>query len=131
MPELTPAPACTATLAPSATIFLTVSGVAATRGSPASVSAITATFINPPPARRVRSRQEICHEYEDHDDDCQRYFYQRDEIAVRLFVSGIIVARRVRVLDLSMIGHFISPNGRGASSVMFPLISGLPWPAKA
>jgi hypothetical protein len=45
MPDFTPAPGSTATSAPSAIIFLTVSGVAATRGSPASVSAATAIFI--------------------------------------------------------------------------------------
>jgi hypothetical protein len=84
---------------------LTVSGVAATRGSSVPVSAITATFINPPLARRVSSRQEICHEYEDHDDDGERHLHQRDEIAVRQFVSGIIIASCGRVLDLSVIGH--------------------------
>src|SRR6516225_5983762 len=105
MSDLTPAPACTATVAPSATIFLTVSGVAATRGSSASVSAITATFMNPPPARRVRSRQEKCHKYQDHDDDRERHFNQRNETAVHLFVSGIIIASCARVLDLGVIGH--------------------------
>src|SRR5215471_10232699 len=105
MPDLTPAPACTATVAPSATIFLTVSGVAATRASSASVSAITATFIDPPPAGRVSSRQKNCHEYEDHDDDRERYLHQRDEIAIHLFVSGIVIARCGRVLDLGVIGH--------------------------
>src|SRR5262252_4796613 len=102
MPDLTPAPACTATVAPSATIFLTVSGVAATRGSSASASAITATFINPPSARRVSSRQEKCHEDKDHDDDRQRHL---NEIAIRLFVSGIVITSCGRVLDLSVIGH--------------------------
>ena len=39
-----------------------------------------------------------------------RHFHQRDEIAVRLFVSGVIVARRSRVFDLTVVGHPISPN---------------------
>src|SRR5262245_45368998 len=105
MPDLTPAPACTATVAPRATIFLTVSGVAATRGSSASVSAITATFINPPPARRVRSGEKISHQNKDYDDDRERHLHQRDEIAIRQFVSGQIIASCARVLDLGAVGH--------------------------
>src|SRR6202034_3572740 len=115
MPDLNPAPGSTATSAPRPTIFLTVSGVAATRGSPESVSATTATFINPPTAAMagnqpmsvfaVRSRQEIRHPDNNDDDDCHRHFHQRDEIAVRLFMSGVIVARRKRVLDFTVIGH--------------------------
>src|SRR5882724_3505605 len=38
IPDASPAPASTATLAPSPISFFTVSGVAATRGSPASIS---------------------------------------------------------------------------------------------
>src|SRR5882757_2842840 len=45
MPEALPAPRATMTSAPSALNFLTVSGVAATRGSPASVSRATAIRI--------------------------------------------------------------------------------------
>src|ERR1700685_522613 len=41
MPDFTPAPGSTTTSAPSAFIFLTVSGVAATRGSAASLSRAT------------------------------------------------------------------------------------------
>src|SRR5882757_5393046 len=50
MPEPMPAPRVTATSAPSALNFLTVSGVAATRGSPASVSRATAIRIHVFPA---------------------------------------------------------------------------------
>src|ERR1700692_4800666 len=115
MPDLIPAPGSTATSAPRPIIFLTVSGVAATRGSPASVSAATATFINPPTAARpaladvgilrFRSSQENRHQDKDGDDHRHDDFHQGDEIAVRLFVSGVIVARCSRVFDLGVIGH--------------------------
>jgi hypothetical protein len=52
-PDFLPAPGSTATSAPSATIFLIVSGVAAACGSPASLSAATAIFMLPP--TRVRA----------------------------------------------------------------------------
>src|ERR1700751_4975653 len=102
MPDLIPAPASTATAAPSPIIFLTVSGVAATRGSPPSVSAITATFIDPPTARlgsaplpvnAIRSRQEKCHQDEDGNDNRQRDLHQGHKIAIGMFLSGIIIAR--------------------------------------
>src|SRR5258708_5737008 len=54
MPDLVPAPGSTATSAPSAFIFLTVSGVAATRSSPASTSRATAMRIHPSPRERRR-----------------------------------------------------------------------------
>src|SRR5581483_6337419 len=50
MPDFTPAPGSTATSAPSALSFLTVSGVAATRSSSGSSSAAMATFMMPPAA---------------------------------------------------------------------------------
>src|SRR5271154_5171053 len=115
-PDLIPAPGSTATSAPSPIIFLTVSGVAATRGSPASVSAATATFMIPPTAARPLSGrcryssgsgQENRHQDQDRDDDCHHHFHQRDEIAVGLFVSGVVVARCGCVFDLAMVGHRI------------------------
>src|SRR5437667_6312489 len=100
MPDFTPAPGSTATCAPSATIFLTVSGVAATRGSPGSVSAAIAIFMRPPtaagqcgrlatgaaPQRSSRSGQEISHEDKDGDDDGDIPFHQREEPLVHTLV---------------------------------------------
>src|SRR5689334_9713806 len=114
MPDLTPAPGSTATSAPSAVIFLMVSGVAATRGSPASTSAATATFMIPPTAasrvvgsmglsRRLPgppeaatpfgSDEEDGHENDDDDDGREHAFHQIDEIAVGLLMGLVIVAR--------------------------------------
>src|SRR5215469_14514735 len=60
MPDFTPAPVSTATSAPSARIFFTVSAVAATRGSAGSISAGTATFMMPPTAAGLgTSRQDV------------------------------------------------------------------------
>src|SRR6201996_7452465 len=53
-PDLIPAPGSTAISTPSALNFLTVSGVAATRGSEASISLATAIFIGPPAAQGPR-----------------------------------------------------------------------------
>src|ERR1700741_603036 len=53
-PDLMPAPGSTATSAPSALNFLTVSGDAATRGSDGSISLATAIFMRPPLARTRR-----------------------------------------------------------------------------
>src|SRR5690349_8054248 len=53
MPDLTPAPGSMATSAPSAIIFFTVSGVAATRGSAGSISTGMAIFMG----ARCSSRQ--------------------------------------------------------------------------
>src|SRR5512138_757988 len=50
-PDLMPAPGSTATSAPSALNFFTVSGDAATRGSDGSISLATAIFMRPPLAR--------------------------------------------------------------------------------
>ena len=33
------------------------------------------------------------------------HFHQRDEVAVGLFVSGIIIARCSRIFDFGVIGH--------------------------
>src|SRR5262249_51994834 len=54
-PDLTPAPGSTATSAPSALIFFTVSGDAATGGSDGSISLATAIFMRPPLARDTRT----------------------------------------------------------------------------
>src|SRR5215469_1404410 len=57
-PDLRPAPGSTATSAPSALNFFTVSGEAATRGSAGSISLATAIFMGPPDgARRAQYRR--------------------------------------------------------------------------
>src|SRR5579871_3263562 len=55
-PDLIPAPGSTATSAPSALNFFTVSGDAATRGSDGSISLATAIFMGPPAARKTHRR---------------------------------------------------------------------------
>ena len=45
-------------------------------------------------------------------DDRHDDFHQGDEIPVRLFVRGVIVARRSRVFDLAVIGHTIVSKHR-------------------
>src|SRR5882672_6727765 len=54
-PDLMPAPGSTATSAPSALNFFTVSGDAATRGSDGSISLATAIFMRPPAPRGSRT----------------------------------------------------------------------------
>src|ERR1700744_5895290 len=54
-PDLIPAPGSTATSTPKALNFLTVSGLAATRGSDGSISLATAIFMEPPAARGTRA----------------------------------------------------------------------------
>src|ERR1700735_3376074 len=117
MPDFMPAPGSTATAAPSPLIFLTVSGTAATRGSPASVSATTATFMIPPMAaayarpattdwimeRRLGEKNR--HQDHDGDDDAHDHLHQGDEVLVGLLVGGVIVAVCGCVLDFSMVGH--------------------------
>src|ERR1700691_4072392 len=109
-----PAPGSTVTSAPRPMSFLTVSGVAATRGSPESVSAAIATFINPPtaawPANRpmsvcvVRSTEEIRHQDNDGGDHCDHHLRQANESLVGSFMSGVIVALRGRIFDFGVIG---------------------------
>src|SRR4051812_16047513 len=108
MPDFTPAPGCTATSAPSPIIFLTVSGVAATRGSDGSASAATAIFIMPPTAARShrrrceasgceepnRSGQEIGHPDQDDDDKSQGPFHERQKTQIGLLMRGIVIAVR-------------------------------------
>src|SRR5262245_16111213 len=53
-PDFSPAPGSTATSAPSALNFFTVSGDAATRGSDGSISLATAIFMRPPLAQTRR-----------------------------------------------------------------------------
>src|ERR1700704_1020163 len=103
MPDLTPAPGCTATSAPSPIIFFTVSGVAATRGSDGSASAATAIFIMPPTAAPLwraggprggepdRSGQKIGHSGNNDDDKAAHPLYQRDEVQIGLLVRGVVV----------------------------------------
>src|SRR5581483_4365237 len=58
-PDLRPAPGSTATSAPSALNFLTVSGEAATRGSEGSISLATAIFMSPPDSARRAHRTSV------------------------------------------------------------------------
>src|SRR3984885_8272630 len=118
MPDFIPAPGSTATSAPRPSIFLTVSGVAATRGSPASISAATAIFIVPPVTKLTSAaapRQTVAackfrlgekKRHQDHNDDDHREsgFHQGYEISVGLLVRGQIVPSRCRVFDIGMIG---------------------------
>src|SRR5690348_16378901 len=114
MPDFTQAPVSTTTSAPRPLSFLTVSGVAATRGSAASTSAGTAIFID---ATRGSSRtagggvsggvsdQEISHQAQQDDEETDHPFGERDEILVGPFVLGIVVAVSRRVFDLTVVGH--------------------------
>src|SRR5258708_24788878 len=104
MPDLMPAPGCTATSAPSPIIFLTVPGVAATRGSDGSASAATAIFIMPPTAARMwralgprggepdRSGQKNGHSDDNEDDKATHPFHQLDEVQIGLLVGSVVVA---------------------------------------
>src|SRR5262249_39982184 len=74
---------------------------------------ITATFMNPPTdgvaccrRRYLRSRQEKRHKDENDHHNRERNLHRRDKTPIRLFVSGIIVTRCDRVLDLGVLGHF-------------------------
>jgi hypothetical protein len=58
----------------------------------------------------VKSTQEIRHQDNDGGDGDDHHLRYADESVVRLFVSGVIVAIRCRVLDFSVIGHRLSPN---------------------
>src|SRR6187399_1550673 len=109
MPDFTPAPVSTTISAPSAFSFLTVSGVAATRGSAASTSAGTAIFMEPPRGRE-RSNEEIGHQDEQDNEENDAPFGQRDEHRVGGLVLGIIIAVRRRVFDLTVVGHLDSPH---------------------
>src|SRR5918996_1279223 len=122
MPDLTPAPGSTATSAPSPIIFLTVSGVAATRGSDGSDSAPTAIFMLPLTAPFGRSiwwltkaarsgkppglDQEVGHPGHDEDDDDDPPFHQRQEVQVGLLVGGVVVAVRDRIFRGAVRGHY-------------------------
>src|ERR1044072_2470067 len=112
MPDFTPAPVSTTTSAPSAFIFLTVAGVAATRGSAGSASAGTAIFMMPPvrgAVWQVGSDEEIGHQSEQDNQENDAPLGHRDEHRVGGFVLGIIVAVRRRVFDLTVVGHLDSP----------------------
>src|SRR6185312_15345965 len=123
-----PAPGSTATSAPSAISFLTVSGVAATRGSSGSVSAAIAIFMTPPEdkedhygrtgqrprmplggPRSCGSGQEIGHKAEDQHDDDEVPLQQFDEQFVGTLVRVVIIARGGRVFDHAVVGHRDSP----------------------
>src|SRR5215213_9541754 len=119
MPDLTPAPGCTATSAPSPIIFLTVSGVAATRGSDGSDSAATAIFIMPPTAARCprgcsrsplgrepnRLRQKIGHPDQDDDDKSHDPFHERQKAQIGLLMGGVVIALRYRIFGGAVRGH--------------------------
>src|SRR5579862_7675254 len=126
-----------ATSAPSPAIFLTVSGVAATRGSSASISAGTATFIFPPasaflkprvggqlgpyetarrpqpataPQRaRYRSGEEVRHQNQNDDHHRDGSPHQPDKQMIGPFMSGHVVAAGARVFDLAVVGHRFPP----------------------
>src|SRR5215213_2209474 len=109
MPDFTPAPLCTTTSAPSALIFFTVSGVAATRGS-GSVSAGIATFMRPP--RRPSSRngpagsdEEISHPEQEDDQEADDPFRHRQKQVIGALVLGVVVPVRRCVLDLAVVDH--------------------------
>src|SRR5712671_5808885 len=110
MPDFTPAPVSTIT-SPNAFIFLIVSGVAATRGSPGSVSAGTAIFMMPLASeeRREGSDEEISHQAQQDDQKADAPFGQRDERRVGVLVFRIVVAVRRCVFDLTVVGHLDSP----------------------
>src|ERR1700742_2117594 len=94
--DLRPAPGSTATSAPSALNFFTVSGDTATRGSAGSISLATAIFMRPPDAARrahktrvapscrgatsrERSDQEDRHQDQDDDHGARAVLHQLDE----------------------------------------------------
>src|SRR6478735_8997633 len=92
MQAVSPAPRSTATLAPSAMNFLTVSGVAATRVSPAARSCRTAMRIaaaGPVPGSSGNQEHD---EQGDQGDHRQRPFEQVDEPAVGLLVCLQVIA---------------------------------------
>src|SRR5882757_7452440 len=106
------------TSAPSAFIFFTVSGVAATRGSAGSTSAGIATFIRPPrrdqlrPDHRPRgkiagSNEEVSHQNEENHKETDDPLRQRDEEAIHPLVFRIVIAVSGRVFDLAVVGHVV------------------------
>src|SRR5262249_22548997 len=107
-----------ATSAPRLTIFLTVSGVAATRGSPASISSGMAIFMMPPRGCRTGatgrrgsgSDEEIGHQDEQDDDERNARLGQRQKHPIGIFMLGIVVACCGRVFDLAVVGHCSPPN---------------------
>src|ERR1700693_1306404 len=114
-----PAPGSTATCAPRPISFLTVSGVAATRGSLVSASAGIAIFMLPPTRAwsseaalqrqygRERSGEEIGHQNEQDDHEGDAHFGELQKKPIRVFVLGIVVAGRRRVFDLAVVGHLV------------------------
>ena len=70
---------------------------------------LTLTGLAPLPvhatSNAIRSRQEKCHQDEDDNDDRQTDLHQGHEVAIGMFVSGIIIARCGRIFDLSVFGH--------------------------
>src|SRR6476660_2769083 len=115
MPDFIPAPACTATSAPSPMYFLTVSGVAATRVSVGSGSVGTAIRIKVSakrrqtagrPARALGSERQEGKDDEDDDAvDCAP-LHQREEAPIGPLVLGIIhICMRGR--ENLLFGHFL------------------------
>src|SRR5262245_24615292 len=110
-----------ATSAPRPISFLTVSGVAATRGSPASISRGMAIFMMPPRGcrppsdrpPRIWSDEEISHQDEQDDDEGNAGFGEREEHPVGVLVFRIVIAGCGRVFDLAMVGHVRSPRCSG------------------
>src|SRR6185295_17493971 len=121
MPDLIPAPGSIATSAPRPISFLTVSGVAAPRGTEESVSAPIAIFMLPLAAERSGhglvaglvarattdsiSDQEVGHSDHNEDDHPHAPFHQGDEVQIGLLVGGIVVALRDRIFRGVVRGH--------------------------
>src|SRR6478735_6204513 len=92
MLAVSPAPRSTATVAPSAMNFFTVSGVAETRVSPAARSCRTAMRMPAPGAAAVSSGNQDDDEHGDQHDHRQRPPEQAEEPAVGLLVCLHVVS---------------------------------------
>src|SRR6476620_1729607 len=129
MPDFIPAPACTATSAPSPMYFLTVSGVAATRNTEGSGSVGTAIRIKVSakrrqtagrPARALGSKRQEGKDDEDDDAvDCAP-LHQREEAPIGPLVLGIIHICMPGRENL-LFGHFL----------LLAPVSGLPFGSRA
>src|SRR5689334_10263124 len=89
---------------------LTVSAVAATRGSLGSRSAATAIFMEVPlawlPAPPLPSDQEPGHQNEEDCEADDAPFHEADEPAVGPLVLGVVVPLRRRIFNSAVGGHY-------------------------